>query len=469
MLSLALSLAMAACSPHWSPDASREGPAQVVSLWSEPATCKTLIVNGPHRTKEGLRGTVLTLDPQGRVADRVTLPKTMWPSAAAVDPGRARLILAVAASSAAATDLRIEARSLSAPFALERGFGAAGVVALSAPRLRDTGASTGSEVVLVVDGAGRLHVVASADSVGEQTALSVWRLLPDGRADPAWHAGGPLVARYPFANSGELTATLTPGGQLVVGVGSRPPQLFRFTTAGELDPSFGEAGVVKLRTGSPRALATGPDGSLRLVARASELQLVSLSADGVAGPPLQWAVHPEHNELPFAVLPLADGRVLVSSRSYDVRAKRGTLLLALWRADGRLDARFGQNGLLEVDEAGVDLQPVKAVLDDAGNVLVAGRRAVPDEPFDGTLFVFRFTLPGAAPADEASSPSSAPPGPSPSLRGSRGAAPPPAPAPPDAGDVGVYVYTDEHGVETWVNSLERVPLKLRTRARKQRP
>ncbi len=480
MLALALSTLTAACSPTWEPDAATLAETgQPVLAWSDPKTCETLIVTGPHRRPEGLRASVVTFTPQGRVAGRVVLPKTMWPQTAIVDGPRRRLYLVATLSAPGSTQLRIEARRLG-DFALERSFGAAGLVNLDAPRLKDNGSSTGGEAAVAIDARGRLHIAAVSESVGAQTALYAWRLLPDGRIDPGWRAAGAPVSKHEFTNSGELVAAMSVDGQLLVGAGAKlRSQLFRFTHDGQLDPSFGDGGVLKPKAASSAiALAPTAGGGALFAATTRGQQLVTVSGAGVVDTPLAWRLHEERSEFPFAVLPLADGRVVVAARSFDLTAQRASLAVTLWRRDRRLDLRFGRDGLLEVDEPGVNLESTAATLDADGNVLIAGRRTPPRERNEGTLFLLRFAVPPPPPADEPLPPEPAPPTARPALRGVMPAEPPsaavlpqPLPSTPaaPASEPGIYVYVDAQGVETYVDSLEQVPAKFRKKARRLAP
>ncbi|MEW5738354.1 MAG: hypothetical protein AB1938_05480 [Myxococcota bacterium] len=484
MLTLVLAAATATCSPTWAPnEETRAEPGAPVMLWTDPSTCESLVVTSSHARPEGLRSTVVRYGADGRIIDRFVFPKGTSPSSAIVDAARQRLLVATALMRPDAAEVKIEARRMG-DFSLERAFGAAGKTTLTAPRLLPNASTTGGEAVVQVDGQGRVYVVTTVDSVEGLTALYVHRLLSDGRVDPAWAAGEKPVATYERTNSGELVASLTPEGQLVIGAGTKlRPQLFRLTTSGLLDDAFGVGGrAAPAETAAARALAVARDGTLHYASRLRGQQLTTVASDGRASKPLEWQQHDDRLEWPFAVLVLPDGRRAVAATSFSVKAQRASLVVALW-SDGRLDTRFGEDGLWEQEEPGINFQSGRAVIMPDGQLLIAARRALAGKPFEGTLALFRLAIPSAQAAQPP--PTAHDAAPRPALRGvmpptkpaptpadvaSQPTTPPPSlPTSPGAAEPGIYVYTDAQGVETYVDSLEQVPPKLRAKARRVSP
>jgi hypothetical protein len=495
MLTLLATLAVAACSPKWEPDAAtRAEEGYPVLVWNDPATCETLVVTAPHKEAGGLQATLLWFAPDGRVRQRFVLPKTMWPSNAAVDAKGKRVYLLSAQVSAEAVELHLEARRLS-DFSLVRGFGSAGRAVHRAPRHTPDTSATGGEAVLLIDGSGRPVIVAVAESIKGPSALYALRLDEQGLRDPTWRAPSP-VSLHERTNSNELVATLMPDGALAIGAGARLlAQVFRLLPDGSLDERFGTKGRVTPATSSALAIMATPDGALHLVARDRGQRLVTLDDRGTPGASLSWRALEDRSEIPEVLLAVPGERRLVVARSFSYASRQSALVLTLWRRDGTLDPAFGADGLLVLDEPTVDFRFPKATLDAAGRVLLAVQRGVPDKPTEGALTVMRFALPppGEAPspraveesrpparspwasAPEAETPPAPsvsraarpPPTPSPPQPEERPAAPAPAPPPSEA--QGVFVYTDERGVETWVDSLEKVPARFRARARRLSP
>lgn len=466
MLTLVVAALTAACSPAWEPDAAtRAEPGAPVFAWTDPSTCRTLVVNRAHVRPEGNRGSLTWFDGGGRLSGRVVLPKGTHPASAAVDAARGRVVIASTLMGTAAVEVRLEARRLD-DGSVVRSFGAAGVATLRFPRATSNAAATSGQAIVLIDGAGRPYVVVRADAVDGPAAVYARRLVPDGRGDPEWAADDQPFATHAFANDNEFAAALGRDGRLVVASGpSREPQLFRFTAGGDLDVTFGTRGrLVPPRAAAPLALAIGPDGAIHFAGHGSGQQLGLVSPSGEARAPLTWTQHDDRNEWPFDVVLLPDGRRLVAATSYEPKQRRASLVLSLWRADDRLDPGFGKDGILELDEPGVNFQLGHATLLPDGALLVVARRATPQNPFDGPLALFRVPV-GPAAVD-----------PHPSTRPALRAVVPPPPAPaPRAGSApeetaapesGVWVYTDESGVETYVDSLDRVPKKLRAKARR---
>ncbi|MEW6430513.1 MAG: hypothetical protein AB1730_03295 [Myxococcota bacterium] len=464
MLTLVAAALTAACSPAWEPDAaSRAELGAPVFAWTDPATCRTLVVNQAHVRPEGTRGSLTWFDGSGRLSGRVVLPKGTHPVSAAVDASGGRVVIAQAAMGPAAVVVRLEARRLD-DGSLVRSFGAAGVATLRVPRTAPNGSATGGRAIVLIDGQGRPYVVARANSVDASSVVYAWRLLADGRADPQWTSGEQPFTTHGFANDNEFAAALDADGRLVVASGTaKAPQLFRLTPSGALDETFGTHGRVMLRAGPPAALAIASDGTIHFTGRGSGQQLGAVSPSGEVGDPLTWTQHDDRNEWPFDVVVLPDQRRLVAATSYDGRQRRASLVLTLWRADARLEPGFGKDGILELDEPGVNFQLGHAALLPDGALLIVARRATPENPFDGPLALFRVPLrPATAPAP--------PPPPRPPLRAvvPQRTAPPPTPTASDepAAGTSVWVYTDESGVETYVDSLDRVPKTLRAKARR---
>lgn len=107
----------------------------------------------------------------------------------------------------------------------------------------------------------------------ESQGFSVARLLPDGSPDPSWGEGGVVTTPLgKFASAFDVA--VQPDGKIVV-VGEAPGAvnedfaIVRYRSNGELDPSFGEGGIVILPVGTEgdqgRVVAVGPGGRIAVV------------------------------------------------------------------------------------------------------------------------------------------------------------------------------------------------------------
>lgn len=193
---------------------------------------------------------------------------------------------------------------------LDPGFGDRGVVRLDLSAV-DT---VWGLVSLTGD---RLLVVGSQIAPGRTDKdFAVVRLRADGTKDAAFATGGvALVGTGPDISEVPKTAVELPDGKVVVAGyasagGVVSPVLFRLTTAGALDPAFGESGI---------------------------------------------AVRPVLGSVTeaYAVV-LAGTRLVTTGYGKDTAEAKVDLIANGFTLDGALDRSFGTNGLTRVDVAGED-------------------------------------------------------------------------------------------------------------------
>lgn len=235
-----------------------------------------------------------------------------------------------------------------------------------------------------------------------------------GRLDSAFGAGGKVLVAPP-AGAGEW-----PGGQAVqrdgkiVVVGTAAPArngyavlLLRFLPDGKPDPSFGTGGRVwsdlvtqgtplrgavlgdvALGSSSGTAVAVQPDGKI-VVGGSTQ------SGGSTAFVVLRYLpdgrlderfgsngltvtdFDPATNDGVGALSLLPDGRILAAG------AGGGAAALARYRPDGQLDPTFGpgRDGTVVTKDSGL-LNALGVDLEPGGNVLVAGQAGTPGGPFD---------------------------------------------------------------------------------------
>lgn len=290
--------------------------------------------------------------------------------------GAALTVLVLLASAAGAT--------AAVPGELDLTFGGTGKV--TPPFGPESGAGG-----VAVQPDGRILVTGSGEA---SAGFSVARLLPNGSPDPSW-GGGDGVVTTPlgeFADS--LDVALQPDGK-VVAVGQAPGAkdedfaIVRYLSNGELDPSFGEGGIVILPVGEfgdqARAVAIGPGG--RIVA-AGIADLPSFrNAVGVAvlesnGTPeaafagdgttvIQTESGEDDRGEGVAVQP--DGKVLVADSTGGGGGDGFTLIrLGL---DGKPDSSFGGDGVLEtpiLGEGGIESGRISDVVVQPDGKIVGG-------------------------------------------------------------------------------------------------
>ena len=217
--------------------------------------------------------------------------------------------------------------------------------------------------------------VLVAGTPEESEGFSVARLLSNGSPDPSWGEGGVVTTHLgKFASAFDVA--VQPDGKIVV-VGEAPGAknedfaIVRYLSNGELDPSFGEGGIVILPVGEfgdqGRVVALGPGGRIAVVG-ISDLA----SFRGAVGVAML-----ESNGTPEAAF-AGDGTTLIQTESgeddrgegVDFQAD-GKIVIAdstgagigdgftLIRLglDGKPDASFGSEGIVETPipgEGGVE-------------------------------------------------------------------------------------------------------------------
>jgi uncharacterized delta-60 repeat protein len=224
-----------------------------------------------------------------------------------------------------------------------------------------------SDVIELADGRIVLAGHAFVDRFSVREAFALARLLPDGRPDESFGAGGKvIVPGRAFDRYGECVdlsqqASMADGRIVVVGgIGCEDFKLIvmRFQADGSLDPSFHGDGRWSSRAdGSASAVSVLPDGGL-LIAGATgspdfdssgQMQLIRLTADGayLAGWGREGRVSirfPGYRHSHARAMALdAQGRALLVG---EAGIRQPQLALARVLADGSLDQSFGQGGRL---------------------------------------------------------------------------------------------------------------------------
>jgi uncharacterized delta-60 repeat protein len=198
----------------------------------------------------------------------------------------------------------------------------------------ETPVSSGGDVADAVATSPGARVVA-AGTAGRE-AFAVVRYLPDGSLDPSFGRGG--VVRGAWRSAWFRAVAIGSDGSIVVG-GDRDifaTALARFTPHGRLDPSFGGDGRVVLDLGTSEEAAVGVE----------VLAGGAVVGAGYAGP------HESVEEQPFRFTAFR------------------------MRADGRLDPRFGEDGV-EVTRFGDGALAMGATLASRGKLVVAGAAGWP--------------------------------------------------------------------------------------------
>lgn len=282
-----------------------------------------------------------------------------------------------AASGDAAKDSDIALARFDEAGRLDPSFGAAGVVRLDlSAGVADGTAYRGDTAWGLVKLAGdRLLVVGSQVGVGTgrtDADFAVVRLRPDGTKDTAFGTDGTAVVGVGAGVSeSSKTAVELPDGKVVVAGYARvdekvSPVLFRLTTAGALDPSFGDGGIAvrpvlgsvteaySVALAGDRLVTTGdgrdtPEAKVDLIANGFTLDGAldqsfgsqALTRVDVAG----------EDDRGRNLVALADGRTVLVGSGKPSGSNLDAMVVRLTPA-GALDAAFGQGGRKLYDVGG---------------------------------------------------------------------------------------------------------------------
>lgn len=233
----------------------------------------------------------------------------------------------------------------------------------------------------------------------ESQGFSIARLLPNGSPDPSWGEGG--VVTTPLGKFAEaLDVAVQPDGKIVA-VGEAPGKensdfaIVRYLSNGELDPSFGEGGIVILPVGTEadqaRVVAVGPGGRIAVVGISSlpsfrnAVGVAMLESDGT--PEAAFAgdgttlVQTESGEddrgegVDFQ----SDGKIVIAD-STGAGIGDGFTLIRLG-LDGKPDSSFDGDGVVETPipgEGGVEEGRISDVLVQPDGKIVGGGYGVDD-------------------------------------------------------------------------------------------
>lgn len=259
-----------------------------------------------------------------------------------------------------------------APDDPDRGFGDAGVVALSP--LKGTAASR-----IVVDDRGRIVVALQQETLfgpfDPSAVPALTRLLEDGSPDPSFGVAGSVGMRAlcgDYCPAHELVARKD-GGYVMLSQG----RVYWLGERGSLE-ARGDSGLFYPPA---KALAVQPDGAALVAGRipidpgfedGSTAGVVRVLPGGVPDPYFGVAgrVNLGLNVYPTAILALPDGRSLVAWQDFG-------LTIAALRPNGARDPSFGSGGVYE--ELGLEaLRPLTLYQTQNGSIFVAGWSKVLD-------------------------------------------------------------------------------------------
>jgi len=302
------------------------------------------------------------------------------------------------------------------PGQLDVAFGTGGL------RSTDLGGTYDWGYATAVQPDGRILAAGVTNSRGTYD-FALARYLPDGMLDPSFGEGGVTITDFGKSWDWAYAIALQPSGQIIAaGVsdrsGSRDFALARYTADGQLDPTFGNNGLVltpirPLSTDIIHGLAVQPDGSI-LAAGVTYDDTVSLRPHGdfmlVRYTP-QGELDPafgvggvtttnfdgESYDEPYAIALQPDGKIVLGGSSNTgggIGRIFGADNLALVRylQNGLIDPTFGDSGKVVVD-AGSMQESIRALAIQPDGAIVAAGRTNGEKR--GDLVLARFVGNGA--------------------------------------------------------------------------
>jgi uncharacterized delta-60 repeat protein len=262
---------------------------------------------------------------------------------------------------------------------LDESFGSMGVTLVGG----ETGSSFAYDLEILPDG--KTLVCGAVSLTAANTALAVWRLLPDGSLDASFADNGQLVVDADEGEDYARQILVGDAGQItVVGASQQPGMTFyrvamiRFDDSGTLDSGFANGGLQVYPESTTtnydmRAATLAPDGTMYLagyttVSSATEAVVARFDSDGNAD--MAFGVggfFSSGEEGRYFDVAYQNGRVLAvgdANNGYDgvVRAHSAT---------GELDVTFGNEGEVLVNPGGANVLLAIEVQAD-GKLLLGG-------------------------------------------------------------------------------------------------
>jgi uncharacterized delta-60 repeat protein len=278
---------------------------------------------------------------------------------------------------------------------LDPSFGGGGSVATQV----ESGPYSLGGVGLALQSDGKIVVAGSSPGQGDETGYSVFTLArynPDGSLDTSFGADGVTSTTIPVpagfgdgpTDSGARSLAILPGGEILAAGtvswfnGYMPADfvLVKYTANGSLDPTFGEGGIVQTRfygddylygivaQTDGKVVATGFGAGFH----GDETRTIALAryeSDGSLDPSFGHggkATTPPRLRYQGGVPALQGRKIFLAGYT----ERNDFLVLARYRASGRLDSTFGKRGFVEIKR--VTGLPTAVLTQPDGKILIAG-------------------------------------------------------------------------------------------------
>jgi uncharacterized delta-60 repeat protein len=266
---------------------------------------------------------------------------------------------------------------------LDQGFGTNGIVTTDLGGAGDQA----YDAALLPDGG--IVAVGRTDAAGILNSdFGVVRY--DAEGHPGGNFGTNGVVKTDFVGRGDqanAVAVLPDGKIVVAGFAFTSPidsdfAVARYTPQGQLDPSFGNGGLVTTNLGTnsddARAITIQPDGKIVVAGTAGEniavMRYTSAGQpDGSFGTGGSTITDLGFEDVATGVALTPGGQIVISGYTVGAKANRD-FLLARYRSDnGSLDTTFGDHGVVKTDFGSGDDYAENLVVDGAGRIILVGR------------------------------------------------------------------------------------------------
>ncbi|MDY0351249.1 MAG: delta-60 repeat domain-containing protein [Desulfobulbaceae bacterium] len=250
-------------------------------------------------------------------------------------------------------------------------------------------------------------LVAGSSSNGVDLDFALIRLTQDGQLDPTFNFNG-IVTTQVGSDDDEIAAIAVQDDGYIVAAGysmnsgSRDFALARYTPDGQLDPSFGEGGIVQDGYGGGNdeitALAVDPEGRLVIAgyttgtagrAVIAGRYLSSGAPDPSFGDNGQSLIGIGRDALARGIDIDEQGRIILAGSFF--HENRTEAMALRFTENGQLDGAFGVEGLAVPVQIGQQTEGYGIRIGDDGSILIAGSISNEDG-LDSALF--RFTESG---------------------------------------------------------------------------
>jgi len=217
-----------------------------------------------------------------------------------------------------------------------------------------------------------------------------------GDVDPTFGAGGQVTTDFGGTYDWAYATAVQPDRRILAGGvsnahGTYDFALARYTSAGHLDPTFGDHGLVTTDFGGfydwAYAIALQPDGRIVLGgvsdhSGSRDFALARYNPDGALdrsfgqGGLLVTPVRPLTTDIIHGLALQPDGKILAAGVTYDDTVSlrpHGAFMLVRYTPQGRLDPGFGVGGIVTTDFEGESYdEPYAIVLQPDGRIVLGG-------------------------------------------------------------------------------------------------